>query len=200
MSPVPAVTLANQITLLRILLIPVFVGLALYYFESMRTGAPNDSLRWLTVVVFGIAAIGDALDGYIARHYNQITRLGVILDPLADKLLMVSAVAILTLGPWPVKLPIWYAMIVVAKEVFSTIGAFVINFEAGKVHIAPHWTGKISTFLGFFAIGFALLCLPQPIIWWSALIAAIFGCITGAVYVMDAVRQIQSSDHGSSKV
>ena len=85
--------LALQITILRILLIPVFIGLVIYYGESVREGAANESLRLWAAAVFGIAAISDAIDGWIARRFNQITRLGTILDPLADKLLMLAAMA-----------------------------------------------------------------------------------------------------------
>ena len=84
-------TTANKITIGRILLIPVFVLLAIYYGESVRSGQPDDRLRWAAVIVFVVAAGSDALDGYIARRFQQRSRLGVILDPLADKALLVAA-------------------------------------------------------------------------------------------------------------
>ncbi len=78
-------TTANKITILRILLIPFFVVELIYY---VRTG--NEIHRLAAILCFAVAAICDGVDGYIARRYNQISELGKILDPLADKLLLVS--------------------------------------------------------------------------------------------------------------
>jgi len=190
------VNLANTITLSRILLIPVFVGLALYYGRSVQAGVVDDRLRVWAIVVFIIAAVSDALDGYIARNFNQRTRLGAILDPLADKLLMLAAVGILTFGAWPVKLPLWFVIIVVAREIFSTMGAFVINYMAGKVAIEPHWTGKVSTFMGLVTIGCALLSFKE-VLPWAAALASFFAFTSGMIYIAEAVRQINSADHGT---
>lgn len=188
--------LANTITLTRILLIPVFVALALYYSNSVEAGTPHESLRLWAIAVFVIAAVSDAVDGYIARNFNQRTRLGAILDPLADKLLMLAAVGILSFSAWPVKLPLWFVVIVVAREVFSTMGAFVINYMAGKVTIDPHWMGKTSTFFGLVTIASALLSL-QIILPWVAALAAFFAFSSGMIYIAEAVRQINSADHGN---
>src|ERR1700722_11717217 len=84
-----AMTTANKITILRILLIPFFVVELIYY---VRTG--NEIHRLLAILSFAVAAILDGVDGYIARHYNQISELGKILDPLADKLLLVSGIVV----------------------------------------------------------------------------------------------------------
>ena len=80
-------TTANKITILRILLIPFFVVEVLYY---ARTG--NELHRLLGILTFAVAAVCDGVDGYIARHYNQRSELGAILDPLADIILSVSGV------------------------------------------------------------------------------------------------------------
>ena len=73
-------TLANQITVLRILLIPIFALLAAYYSDSISSGMPNEQLKWAAVAVFVVAAASDGIDGFIARRYNQRTPLGAILD------------------------------------------------------------------------------------------------------------------------
>lgn len=190
------VTLANKITLSRILLIPVFVGLAIEYTRQRSTGEGNELLRQLATLAFAIAALSDALDGWVARKFNQRSALGVILDPLADKLLAVASVGVLAFSAWPVRLPLWFTIIVFAREIFSTMGAFVIKHFANKVHIEPHWTGKVSTFLVFITISFALLCLPEPTFWF-AIPAALFACVSGAVYTMEAARQIQAAGHGN---
>ena len=103
---------ANRITILRILLIPLFVGLMIYYANSVQAGSPQEWLRWLGCSVYALAAFSDAIDGYIARHYNQRSRLGTFLDPFADKALLVSAIALLSVNHADAftSLPIWFAM------------------------------------------------------------------------------------------
>src|SRR5438445_9801192 len=88
--PGESMTTANKITILRILLIPFFVVEVLYYVKTA-----NEVHRLLAILSFAVAAICDGVDGYIARHYNQRSELGAILDPLADKLLLVSGVVVL---------------------------------------------------------------------------------------------------------
>src|SRR6185295_6973655 len=88
-------TTANKITILRILLVPFFIAQVLYY-----VGNGGELYRLLAILSFAIAAISDGVDGYIARRYNQRSELGAILDPLADKLLLVSAVILLSFN-WP---------------------------------------------------------------------------------------------------
>src|SRR5438045_8696995 len=83
-------TTANKITILRILLIPFFVVQVLYYVKN-----GNETHRFLAILSFAVAAICDGVDGYIARRYNQRSELGAILDPLADKLLLVSGIVLL---------------------------------------------------------------------------------------------------------
>jgi CDP-diacylglycerol--glycerol-3-phosphate 3-phosphatidyltransferase/cardiolipin synthase len=192
------VTLANKITLIRILLIPVFVGFALYYAHSVAAGAPDERLRWGAIVVFSVAALSDALDGWVARRFNQRSKLGVILDPLADKLLMLSAVCVLSFSPWPHGLPLYFVILSISREVLTIAGAFVIKFVAGKVEIAPHWTGKASTFTQIVAIGAAMLSLGQ-FVSDAAAVAAIFVTGSGAVYLIDAVRQITAAGHGNAE-
>ena len=92
-------TTANKITILRILLIPFFVVELIYY---LQTG--NEVHRLLAILTFAVTAILDGVDGYIARRYNQKSELGAILDPLADKMLLLSGIITLSFshGPYPV--------------------------------------------------------------------------------------------------
>jgi CDP-diacylglycerol--glycerol-3-phosphate 3-phosphatidyltransferase/cardiolipin synthase len=191
------VTLANKITLVRILLIPVFVGLALYYAHSVTEGAPDERLRWAAVTVFAVAALSDALDGWVARRYQQRSKLGVILDPLADKLLMLSAVCVLSFSAWPDGLPLYFVILSISREVLTIAGAFVIKFVAGKVEIAPHWTGKASTFTQIVAISAAMLSLGR-LVGDAAALASVFVVGSGAVYLIDAIRQITVAGHGNA--
>lgn len=191
-------TLANKITLIRILLIPVFVGFGLYYAHSVENQHPDERLRWTALVIFTVATVSDALDGWIARRFNQRSRLGVILDPLADKLLMLAAVCVLSFSAWPHGLPLYFVILSMSREVLTIVGAFVIKYCAGKVQIVPHWSGKASTFTQFVAVGAAMLSIG-PVVPWAAAIASVFVVSSGAVYLIDAIKQISAAGHGNAE-
>jgi len=117
-------TLATKITLLRLLMAPLFVVLALAYGNGLKNGIPNELLRWAAICVFTLAAASDAVDGYIARHCNQSSRLGIFLDPIADKTLMLSAILTLSFTSWGQNLPLWYAALIIARDVIEISGAW----------------------------------------------------------------------------
>ena len=122
--------LANWLTTLRILLIPVFVTLLVY----RRAG-------W-AVLVFCAASLTDLLDGYIARTRGRQTRLGAFLDPVADKLLLTSAFITLT---YLKVIPFWISAVVVSRDLMLSVGVLVIHVAGGTVHPTPSWLGKAST-------------------------------------------------------
>src|SRR6266850_597789 len=123
-------TTANKITIMRILLVPFFIAQVLYY-----VGSGNELYRLLAILSFAIAAISDGVDGYIARRYNQRSELGAILDPLADKLLLVSGIVLLSLNnaPYLPRLPLWLVVTVVSRDVIILIGLLVIKHVCDKV-------------------------------------------------------------------
>ena len=126
-------TTASKITLVRVVLIPVFMALLL-------CSGGNDALRWAALAVFVIASISDFVDGYIARHYNQVTDFGKFLDPLADKLL-VTACMMIFVGQG--RMASWIVFIVIARE-FAVTGLRLVAVGNGRV-IAAGWSGKIKT-------------------------------------------------------
>ncbi|WP_026882280.1 CDP-diacylglycerol--glycerol-3-phosphate 3-phosphatidyltransferase [Clostridium akagii] len=138
--------LANKLTLIRIVLVPVF--LVFIAVRSIPYG------RSIATVVFIIAALTDKLDGYIARSRNQITRFGKLMDPLADKLL-VSA-ALISLVEYHVLMS-WIAIIIIARE-FAVTGLRSIAAAEGVVLAASKW-GKAKTFIQIVAISMALINL-----------------------------------------
>src|SRR5947207_14961145 len=93
-------TTANKITVIRILMIPIFVTLAIYYGESIQEGHPQDWMRLTAITLCLLAAVSDGLDGYVARRYNQRSSLGAILDPIADKGPLLSGIITLSLSNW----------------------------------------------------------------------------------------------------
>lgn len=188
-------TLANQITIVRILLIPVFIGLAVYYGTSVTGGKADESLRYWAIAVFALAAASDGVDGFIARHYNQRTRLGAILDPLADKLMLLSAIITLSFTSWHQHFPLWFPLLVVSKDLGSIGAAFLIDHLVGKCVIAPHWTGKVATFSQFAAILWLMLDIPHLL--WPTLFAGLFTAISGFINLAEGIRQIQNAEKTS---
>lgn len=136
--------LANKLTVIRILLVPVFLIFILPH------GIPFG--KTIATVIFIVAAITDKLDGYIARSRNQITRFGKIMDPLADKLL-VSA-ALISFVEYRV-IPSWVAIIIIARE-FAVTGLRSVAAAEGII-MAASWWGKIKTVCQIIAVIFALL-------------------------------------------
>lgn len=139
-------TTANKLTLLRIALIPVFLGV-------LYAGFP--SCRYWALGVFIIASLTDTLDGYIARHYNQITNFGKFMDPLADKVLVLSAMC------WFVEcgqMPGWALAIVLFRE-FAVSGMRLVAVEQGLV-IAAAWSGKVKTASTMVCLCLMMLNIP----------------------------------------
>lgn len=139
--------LPNKLTVLRVLLIPVFL-VALFF-------APAPMDRYGAVLIFIIASLTDLLDGKIARKYNMVTNFGKFMDPLADKLLVMSAlVSMAALGD----LPAWVAIVILARE-FAITGFRTLAVEAGVV-LAASWWGKVKTTVQMVMIIVVLLELP----------------------------------------
>lgn len=187
--------LANQITIFRILLIPVFIGLVIYYGKSVQEGLANESLRHWATGVFATAAISDALDGWIARRFNQRTRLGAILDPLADKLLLLSALISLSFTGWRPPFPLWFPLLIIFKDVASIGAAFLIDHLAGKCAIQAHWTGKVTTGALIAAVLWSLLDIRTPGLIWPVLVTTFFAVWSGFIYIFDGIRQIKAAGH-----
>src|ERR1051326_4308829 len=123
--PVSRLSLANKITIVRILLIPVFVTFAIYYVKE------HQEWQWLSAVgVFFLAAVTDGIDGYIARKYSQKSRLGTLLDPLADKLLLVSALILFSIdnGEAFERIPLWFPILVISRDLLLLGGSTLLQF------------------------------------------------------------------------
>ena len=127
-------TTASKITLIRVALIPAFMLTFL-----LSPGHPW--LSWLSLALFIISSLTDFVDGHVARKYNQVSDFGKFLDPLADKLLVISAMSIFC--QWGL-MPAWALMIVLARE-FAVTGLRLIAVQKGRV-IAAGWSGKVKTF------------------------------------------------------
>ena len=127
-------TLASKITLARVAMIPAYM--ATMYLSQGEAGL----WMYLSLAIFVLASLTDFVDGYIARHYNQVTDFGKFLDPLADKLLTVAAMAMFC--EWGI-FPAWALMVILTRE-FAVSGLRMVASQKGSV-IAAGWSGKIKT-------------------------------------------------------
>lgn len=189
-------TTANKITILRILLIPVFVVEVLYYVE-----AGNEAHRLAALLCFAVAAILDGVDGYVARRYHQWSELGTVLDPLADKLLLVSAIVVLSFNHAPhlAMIPLWLTGTIIGRDLVLGIGAIIIRATVGKITVRPRIIGKIATVLQMAVVLWILLKWSEDHAEWLKIICLGAGLLTGAsglFYVWDGSKQLGS--HPSS--
>ncbi|MEY2545804.1 MAG: hypothetical protein QOG48_921 [Verrucomicrobiota bacterium] len=198
-------TTANKITIVRILLIPVFVTLAIYYGESIQRHQPLEWQRFAAIAIFLLAAVSDSLDGYVARRYNQRSSLGVILDPIADKGLLLSGIITLSISNWSQsdpdygKFPAWFPVLVITRDAVILVGSAVLHLLNGKVLVRPSWTGKVATVAQMCAIAWVMLqlrFLPLPLI---VTVAGFFTAVSGVIYVMSGVRQLQAQGHANAR-
>ena len=145
--------LPNKLTIFRIILVPIMVIIPFLGLDERVAGIP---ISWIIIdIIFIIASITDKLDGYLARKNNQITVFGKFLDPLADKILVLSAMIMLVEMS---KLPAWIPIIVLAREFVVSGYRLVAVEKGGKVIAASKW-GKLKTVTQMFAIILAFLDL-----------------------------------------
>ena len=188
-------TTANKITIIRILLVPGFVVMVLYYVD---TG--NELFRMLALLAFAIAALSDGIDGYIARRYNQHSELGKILDPLADKLLLLSGIVLLSFHNEPHldRLPLWLAGIVIGRDVLLLLGLIIIHYTCGRITVRPVLVGKIATVLQMSCVLWALFKWSDNVLLLLSIGAALCTGISGFIYIVDGVRQLSASPSSSA--
>ena len=203
-------TTPNKITITRICMIPVFVMMALYYGRSVAAGHPDESLRWWAIVVFVVAAASDGIDGYIARRYNQMSQLGVILDPIADKGLLLSGIITLSVSNWQYEFPLWFPVLVISRDILIISGVVAMHYMGVKFKVRPSWLGKSATVSQMVAIGFVMLIPTNP---WSVkigswnlkfleipvIIAGFFTLVSGVGYVRRGIQYLQASGHAEPK-
>jgi CDP-diacylglycerol--glycerol-3-phosphate 3-phosphatidyltransferase len=182
-------TLANKITVARICLIPIFVWSAWNYGSSVIRSAPAEGSHTLAVVAFCLAAITDGLDGFVARRWNQQSRLGSILDPIADKALMFGAVITLSGSGWHPSLPWFFPCIVISRDLLLGIGFLVLTKLSGEVEVHPSWIGKTTTVLQIGCILWVLLRISAGLTSLVGL-ASLFTIVSGISYVLGGIRRL----------
>ena len=159
---------ANKLTMLRVVLIPVY--LVLWHLDF-----PGNN--YAALAVFVIASLTDLLDGYIARHYNQVTDFGKFMDPLADKVLVLTAmICFCAMG----RMPAWAVVIVMARE-FAVSGLRLVAVDNGRV-IAAGWSGKVKTASTMVCLCLIHLFIPDVLGWVCVVIIAATTLYSGIEY------------------
>jgi CDP-diacylglycerol--glycerol-3-phosphate 3-phosphatidyltransferase len=195
-STVP-LTLANRITILRILAIPLFILLLMYYTNGIAKSQSVAMLRWCATGIFLGIFLLDAVDGYVARVRHEITGLGTILDPLADKAVLLSALILLSLpaaeAAFQPHLPTWFLLTAISRDAILVTGAAIIQIIMGAVTVHPRITGKIATFFQGAVVVWSLIGLPKTPFFWVLYTAAFFTLVSAVQYIFDGIRQLEKA-------
>ncbi len=188
-------TLANRITIFRLLLIPLFVWLGVEYGNTVRKSEPQEWLRYWAIAVFVVAAVGDALDGYIARKYHQQTQLGAVLDPIADKGLMLCTLLVLSFAGWAIQLPLWFTVLVISRDVAIVSASLLLHYLKIEVEIRASILGKISTATQMIVMVWVMLQIAviDPTI--PVAVAAVFTILSWIGYFIDFMKHLQKAPH-----
>lgn len=171
------INVANKITIVRLLLVPFFISFVLYS-------------KWeMALAIFVLAAISDGLDGFIARRFKQRTELGTVLDPIADKILILSAfisLSVVKTFPGFVKLPLYVPIVIISRDAIIVLGTVLAHFIKGKIEISPTRLGKVTTFFQMITVISILMKLHISPLLWN--IAVAFTIISGTDYIIKGAR------------
>ncbi len=174
-------SIPNYLTLFRIILTPVF------FIALVSYGPGKEHLRLIALVVFAVAAVTDALDGILARYLKQRTQLGQMLDPLADKVLLVTAyIGLLFATSLPYRPPLWITVSILFRDIILLIGFFILHLAGKKIEVEPNKWGKVTTTCQMLLLCFVLLewSLAVPI----AYITAILTIASGIIYLSKGLK------------
>ncbi len=154
--------LANKITIARIILIPFFIAAIIY------------SRKDIALAIFILAITTDGIDGFIARSMKQKTRFGTIIDPVADKLLLVSAYICLSISasiPQEFRMPPYVLIAVISRDAIIVLGSIMVHMITGDLKVSPSIIGKLTTFFQMITIVSVLAQFKYSYIVWNAAIA-----------------------------
>jgi len=169
---------ANKISTFRILSVPFFIACFIYYSPQ------RECLRYVALAIFMLGVISDAVDGYIARKSKQVSKAGMILDPLGDKLLLIGAFITLFLRqdlPGGIYFPLWVTLIVISRDVLILLGALVIYIVKQNISVHPTIWGKLTTTFQMLAVITVILQFNLAFVFWW--IAIIFTVVSGVDYI-----------------
>lgn len=174
--------LANKISIARIILIPFFIAAIVY------------SRMDIALILFTLAIISDGVDGMIARTRNQKTKLGTIIDPIADKMLLVSAficLAMINTLPANLRLPPYVPIIVISRDAIIVLGSVIIHVVTGDVKVEPSIIGKVTTFFQMMTIVAILLKFDYSFVVWN--LTVILTMFSGVDYIVKGSRLLNEN-------
>ena len=183
-----AMTFANKVTVGRILIVPFFIATVMYI------SSDRDYFRWAALALFLIAVISDIIDGYIARTRGQKTRAGAILDPLADKMLLISAFICLYIkrAAFPgIHFPLWFVVAIISRDVMLLLGSMIIQLTTGKLEIEANRSGKFTAFLQVVCVLGVLLQLKFTFVFWY--VAVVVTIVSGVIYIKEGIKALNES-------
>ena len=181
---------ANKISTFRILSVPFFIACLIYYTPQ------KDYIRFLALLIFALAVISDGVDGYIARRTPFKSKAGLVLDPLGDKLLLMSAFICLYFVdtfPGGIKFPLGVTLIVISRDIIILLGALVIYIVKQEIDVYPTKWGKLTTAFQMSSVLAVLLQFKfSYVLWWGAVI---FTVVSGIDYIMRGFKILYALDN-----
>lgn len=180
--------IANKISTFRILSVPFFIACLVYYTPE------KIYLKNLALVIFILGVISDGLDGFIARRAKMQSKAGLILDPLGDKLLLMSAFIFLSpMSKLDLHFPLWVSFIIISRDLIIIMGAIVIYMVKQAIDVYPTKWGKFTTTFQMLSVICVLLQLKfAKFIWWPAVILTV---ISGFDYVKRGFKILYALDN-----
>lgn len=180
---------ANKISTFRILTVPFFVASLIYYNEAER-----GFLRYIALAIFILGVISDAVDGYIARKSKQQSKAGLILDPLGDKLLLMSGfICLSTLKEFALRFPLWVTFIVISRDLIIILGTVVIFMVKQNIEIFPTRWGKLTTTFQMLSVIAVLMQFHFSFLfWWIAVFLTVF---SGLDYIKRGFQILYALDN-----
>lgn len=180
-------TFANKVTLFRIISIPFFVACLVFLNPSRLY------LKYAALAIFLLAIVSDVIDGYLARTMREKTRAGAILDPLADKALLLTAFIFLykvSRAYLGISLPLWVLLTVISRDAIILTGCCLLMIIHKDIPIEPTWWGKLTTFFQMTTVIMIILGLRlAPVAWW---LASIFTFISGVDYARRGINLLNA--------
>jgi cardiolipin synthase len=175
-------TLPNFITLLRLAALPFFLV------------AISDGRFGIALAIFVAAGLSDGVDGFLARRFDMRSALGALLDPIADKLMLMSSYLFLAIPSYParVKVPVWLAVLVISRDILLLLVALLMILSAGRKRFPPSWVGKVTTVTQIITVLFVLCAnlwdWPRAVVLISFGAAATTTVLSGFHYVYQAAK------------
>ncbi len=180
-------TFANKVTVGRILIVPFFIATVLYLSPE------RPYLRFVALGLFLTAVISDVIDGYIARTRQQKTLAGAILDPLADKILLISAFICLYIqrGEFgDLNFPLWFVVAIISRDVILLLGSMIIQLTTGELKIEANRLGKTTAFLQIVCILGILVQWHFTFVFWYLTVAITI--LSGVIYIKEGIKIINA--------